>query len=225
MVLYLKAGPHGEGIGDCPFAQYARMILEEKGISYELKPCTLYNKPQWLIDEYDGALPALRHGDQSYVESQVIAQYIDFFFSEGSLSPYGAADIRSAKDASNAIFPALARYLTHLPDGDEDDKKLRSGLENALQRLEDYLLHQNAVGPYLVGDGKHYCLVDASLTPKLYHMWVGINEFKKLSTKEMSRKFPRVYKYIKALMTRPSFLKTRPKQTIVIWGWTNARSK
>eukprot|EP00562_Extubocellulus_spinifer_P009597 CAMPEP_0178500458 /NCGR_PEP_ID=MMETSP0696-20121128/16397_1 /TAXON_ID=265572 /ORGANISM="Extubocellulus spinifer, Strain CCMP396" /LENGTH=500 /DNA_ID=CAMNT_0020129281 /DNA_START=250 /DNA_END=1749 /DNA_ORIENTATION=- len=171
IVLYLKAGPHGEGVGDCPFGQYARIVLEEKEVPYELKPCTLYNKPQWLIEDHDGSMPALRHGDQSYVESEVVAQYIDYFFSEASLSTYEMKDIRAAKDASNAIFPALARYLTHLPDGNEDDAKLRSNLEKALQRLEDYLSHRNVSGPYLVGDGEQYSLVDASLTPKLYHMW------------------------------------------------------
>ena len=55
VILYIKAGPGDEGataIGDCPYGQYIRIVLEEKGIEYELKPCTLYNKPQWLVDLY-----------------------------------------------------------------------------------------------------------------------------------------------------------------------------
>ena len=82
MTLYLKAGPDGTSVGDCPFAHYVRIVLNEKGLEYDLKPSTQDTKPQWLIDFYDGSMPALRHRKECYVESDVIAQYLDFFFQE-----------------------------------------------------------------------------------------------------------------------------------------------
>ena len=61
MELYLKAGPEGNEIGDCPFAHYVRMVLAEKGIEYVAKPCVQETKPQWLVDGYGGSMPALLH--------------------------------------------------------------------------------------------------------------------------------------------------------------------
>ena len=232
ILLYLKAGPGDEGasaIGDCPYAQYVRIALEEKGVPYVLKPCTLYNKPLWLVQQYGGALPAISHGTEQYVESEICAQYIDFFFSQSSLTPHEMEDIRAAKEASCGIFPSLGRYLTHTPDHDEVAEKYRADLEKALGRLEQYLASRHGsgdgeAGPYLVGDGRQFSLVDASLAPKLYHMHIGLQWFKDISTKDMAGRFPLVYRYMKAVFTRPSVKKTMPKSTVVVWGWTNARS-
>jgi len=41
MVLFLKAGEDGKSIGDCPFAHYVRMVLEEKKIRLH---CTFCNR-------------------------------------------------------------------------------------------------------------------------------------------------------------------------------------
>ena len=232
ILLYLKAGPGDEGasaLGDCPYAQYVRIVLEEKDVGYVLKPCTLYNKPLWLVQQYGGALPAISHGTEQYVESEICAQYIDFFFSQSSLTPHGMEDIRAAKEASSGIFPSLARYLTHTPDHDEVAEKYRADLEKALGRLEQYLALRHGsgdgeAGPYLVGDGRQFSLVDASLAPKLYHMHIGLQWFKDISTKDMAGRFPLVYRYMKAVFTRPSVKKTMPKSTVIVWGWTNARS-
>mmetsp|Transcript_43342 Transcript_43342/g.80597 ORF Transcript_43342/g.80597 Transcript_43342/m.80597 type:complete len:538 (-) Transcript_43342:176-1789(-) len=229
VVLYLKAGIAGEGVGDCPFGQFVRIVLEEKGVDYDLKPCTLYNKPKWLIEEHGGMIPALVHGDRHYVESEVIAQYVDFVFcddsskssssasaaakssSGSSMSPYEPKRIYEAREASGAIFPAMARYLMHTPDGDEEDLKLRSDLETALQKLETFLSDRGgtgtASGPYLVGCGGTFTLADASLAPKLYHLQVGLKHFKEKKTEEASSsssmdvvslmdEFPRVNAYM-----------------------------
>ena len=81
ILLYLKAGPGDEGlsaIGDCPYAQYVRIALEEKGVPYVLKPTTLYNKPLWLVQQHDGRLPAIVHGTEQYVESEICAHRLLF---------------------------------------------------------------------------------------------------------------------------------------------------
>lgn len=88
MTLYLKAGPVGtSSVGDCPFAHFVRMVLEEKGLDYELRPCgNDEDKPTWLLEHYEGKMPALRHGQECYIESDVIAQYLDFFFPNPNLA-------------------------------------------------------------------------------------------------------------------------------------------
>ena len=104
-------------------------------------------------------------------------------------------EIRAGKEASNAIFPALARYLTHLPDHDEEAEKYKTDLEKALGRLELYVSSRRpkagSLGPYLVGDGKRFTLVDASLAPKLFHMHIGLQWFKDITTRILQRKICR----------------------------------
>jgi len=81
MMLYVKAGPDGKTLGDCPFAHFVGMVLHEKKLEYDLIPCTQETKPNWLIDFYEGKMPALRHRQECYTESSVIAEYLDFFLS------------------------------------------------------------------------------------------------------------------------------------------------
>lgn len=226
MTLYLKAGPDGTSPGDCPFAHYVRMVLEEKGLEYELRPSTAETKPSWLLEHYGGKMPALRHRKECYVESDVIADYLDFFFQDPPLKAKGG-NSREASDEAEAaiegIFPAIAKYLKHTPDGDAADEELRSNLEGVLSRLEEHLKKDGRTGPYLVGDGEKITLLDCGLAPKLYHMQVGLEAFKGNAV-DVSKQFPAVQRYMDAAFGRESFKKTvYPKETLT-WGWGNARS-
>ena len=174
MTLYLKAGPDGTSVGDCPFAHFVRIVLEEKGLEYELKPSVQDTKPQWLIDFYEGKMPALRHRKECYVESDVIAEYIDFFFQEPPLKVSNAAVAEKAEAAVAGLFPAIAKYLKHTPDGDAECLEKKGNLVEALTRLNDYL--QESGGPYMAGES--VSLIDCSLAPKLYHMQTGLESFK-----------------------------------------------
>ena len=121
MTLYVKAGPDGKSLGDCPFAHFVRMVLEAKGLEYELKPSIQDTKPSWLIEYYDGKMPALRHRKECYVESDTIAAYLEFFFPKPELTPNSDSDADAAAAAVDGLFPAMARYIKHTPDGDEVD--------------------------------------------------------------------------------------------------------
>jgi len=225
MTLYIKAGPDGTSVGDCPFAHFVRTVLHEKGLEYDLRPSTQETKPQWLIDHYEGKMPALRHRKECYVESDVIAQYLDFFFQDPPLAGKKKL-VAEAEEAVDGFFPAIARYLKHTPDGDEEDEELKNKLEVALGRLEDHLSDQEGKkkGPFLVGDGEDFTLLDASLAPKLYHMETGLEAFKGgEGAVDVAGKFPAVKKYMESVFARPSFAEALyPKET-VIWGWSNAR--
>ncbi|CAM9131669.1 unnamed protein product, partial [Heterosigma akashiwo] len=61
IVLYVKAGPDGESLGDCPFAHFIQMCLQRKRLAYDLRPCTAATKPSWLADHYEGKMPCLVH--------------------------------------------------------------------------------------------------------------------------------------------------------------------
>eukprot|EP00557_Chaetoceros_sp_GSL56_P003786 CAMPEP_0176497600 /NCGR_PEP_ID=MMETSP0200_2-20121128/11814_1 /TAXON_ID=947934 /ORGANISM="Chaetoceros sp., Strain GSL56" /LENGTH=244 /DNA_ID=CAMNT_0017895631 /DNA_START=251 /DNA_END=985 /DNA_ORIENTATION=+ len=222
MTLYIKAGPDGKSVGDCPFAHFVRMVLHEKNLDYTLTPSTQETKPNWLIDHYGGSMPALRHRKECYVESDVIAQYLDFFFVEPKLSPYKKKVMSEAAECTDGFFPAVARYLKHTPDGDERDVELRGDLEDALTKIEQQLDRDGRTGDYLVGDGEQFTLLDCSLAPKLYHLTTGLRAFKNDAI-DVKTIFPLLAKYMEAIFNRESFKETLYPEETIVWGWSNAR--
>ncbi len=223
MTLYIKAAEDGTSAGDCPFAHYVRMVLHEKSLEYELQPATQETKPDWLVDHYDGKMPALRHRKECYVESDVIAQYLDFFFQEPKLNPYGSKKMEEAGECTNGFFPAVARYLKSTENGSEDDLALKSNLEDALGKIETQLSRDGMTGSFLVGDGEQITLLDCSLAPKLFHLSVGLKEFKENAV-DLAASFPKVKAYMDAVFERDSFKNALYPEETVIWGWSNARS-
>jgi glutathione S-transferase len=225
MTLYIKAGPDGTSVGDCPFAHFVRMVLEVKQLEYDLQPCVPDTKPKWLLEYYDGKMPALRHRRECYVESDTIASYLDFFFPKPSLRGKTRADEAAAETAAEGLFPAMAQYLKHTPDGDDADMENKELLKNVFRTLNDHLANTTGrTGPYLVGDGSEICLLDCRLAPVLYHAVTGIRAFKG-SAIDVEHEFPALHQYTKHMFeNEPAFVKTVYPEDVVIWGWGNARS-
>jgi len=222
MTLYLKAGPDGKSVGDCPFAHFVRLVLENKGLEYDLQPCIAETKPNWLVEHYDGKMPALRHRRECYVESDTIANYLEFFFPKPALSPPDA-EADAAEAAYQGLFPAMAQYLKHTPDGDDEDKEKKANLEAVLTKLNDFLSTNTRTGPYLVGDGSVICLQDCQLAPILYHMSTGIAAFKNNAV-DFAKDFPAVKAYMDYMFEKDeSFKATVYPPEVVEWGWSNAR--
>jgi glutathione S-transferase len=221
MTLYVKAAEDGTSVGDCPFGQSVRIVLHEKGLDYELRPSVEDTKPSWLVEHYDGKMPALRHRKECYVESEVICQYIDYFFPDPvNLSCKNKKKAAAANEAVDGFFPAVAKYLKHTPDGDEEDDALKANLEIAVQTLEDHLSTIEE-GDFLCGD--QFTLQDCALAPKLYHMATGVKEFKSGSI-NFAEQFPVVTKYMEAVMARPSVVESMYPEDVIVWGWGNARN-
>lgn len=221
MTLYLKAGPDGKELGDCPFAHCVRLVLEEKGLEYELKPSVQETKPAWLIEYYDGKMPALRHRKECYVESDVIAEYLDFFFKDPPLKA-GNKAMEEAEEAIAGYFPAMAKYFKHTPDGDAEDAELRLALQERLAAIDAHLTRDGRTGPYLVGDGSQLTLVDCSLAPKLYHLQAGLEAFKSNAI-DIPNQFPALQAYMDTMFARESFQATAYPKSTAVWGWSNAR--
>jgi len=221
MTLYLKAGPDEVSVGDCPFAQYIRMLLEEKELPYYMCPTTAETKPDWLVDNYGGSLPALRHGRECYVESDVICQYLEFFFPKPSLNSVPKAEFNRAQEATNGLFPAVATYLKYSQD-DSDNEALQSRVCESLEKLNLHLVESG--GPYLTGE--QFTSLDCALAPKLHHLVVGLQAFKNnaIDISTDTTTYPKVHDYISAINKRPSFQKTLYPDDTIIWGWTNART-
>lgn len=225
MELYCKAGPDGTAVGDCPFAHYVRLVLEEKGLDYELKPVVPETKPVWLMEYYQGKMPALRHRKECYVDSDVICEYLDFFFPGVPLNAGSKQATELAVDATAGLFPAIAKYLKHTPDGDAEDTELLSELVEKLTHLETFLTNKKNqldadAALFIVGD--QVTLQDCSLAPKLYHLQSGVEAFKGQAI-NIPVQYPAVQCYMDGFFARDSFQNTSYPKEMVAWGWGNAR--
>jgi glutathione S-transferase len=219
MTLYCKAAEDNVSVGDCPFAHYDRLVLEEKQLEYELKPTAPEDKPQWLVEYYQGKMPALRHRKECYVESSVIAEYLEYFFPEPSLSIDSNSAIQGEKAEAvlDGFFPAVAKFLKDTQDTEDTS----SAVKAKLQQLEDHLAAFPA-GSFLCGTEK-FTLLDCRMVPMLYHLTTGIEGFKN-GQPNTHQDFPKIHAYFSNCMARPSFQATvYPKET-VLWGWGNART-
>lgn len=209
IALYCKAGPDGTSIGDCPFCHAVRLVLEELRLDYVLIPATTETKPKWLVNHFEGKMPALRYGKLCYTESSVI---IDFLLGLSNNDELPQANINEA--ATAGLFPAVAKYLKHTPDNDAADVELRDDLKNILQQLDDHLVGKT------FWNGEHFTQTDCKLAPQLYHLQCGIVAFQKdIDPAE----YVNISSYMKNLFDRQSFQSTMYSAETVEWGWGNAR--
>jgi glutathione S-transferase len=210
MTLYLKAAEDGSSVGDCPFAHAVRLVLEEKQLEYDLEPCVPDSKPDWLVDLYEGKMPALRHRKECYVESSVISEYLDFFFRTPSLKAKGVEN----EEVLEGFFPAVAQYLKDVDDTEEKLDQLKVKLSSLDEHLKDR--------EFVCGD--QFTLLDCRLLPQLYHLQVGSEGFKKGIPSLETDEYPHLSKYYQLASQRPSFQTTVYPPETVLWGWGNARN-
>lgn len=225
MVLYLKAAEDGTSAGDCPFAHYIRMILEEKGLNYDVQPCSgPDDKPNWLLDYYEGKLPCLKHKKEAYVESNVIAAYLDYFFPPPKApSKETKAALEDAEKALTGFFPSVAGFLKDV-DGDGDDSSESiAKLRESLGALEDHLGTTGYLNVSSGGDDDTFGVLDCRLVPQLYHLAVGIEKFKS-GKPDLATEFPKTHGYLARSMERSSFQNTKYSPETIEWGWSNARN-
>ncbi|KAF4347758.1 hypothetical protein G4B88_002949 [Cannabis sativa] len=102
-----------------------------------------------------------------------------------------------------------------VPDSDVISKDSSDGSEQALlTELKALEEHLKAHGPYVAGE--KISAVDLSLAPKLYHLDVALDYFKKWT---VPADLTNVLNYKKLLFSRESFEKTKAEKKYIIAGW------
>eukprot|EP00617_Octactis_speculum_P025719 CAMPEP_0185770050 /NCGR_PEP_ID=MMETSP1174-20130828/57274_1 /TAXON_ID=35687 /ORGANISM="Dictyocha speculum, Strain CCMP1381" /LENGTH=287 /DNA_ID=CAMNT_0028455345 /DNA_START=23 /DNA_END=886 /DNA_ORIENTATION=+ len=214
--LFLKAGPDGSSVGDCPFAQFVQIVLAVKGIEHKLSPHSKDTKPRWLVDGYDGKMPCLLHSGEAYTESDNIVDYIQFFFPEPRV-PRGSSEASSAVEG---FFPTLAAFLKNTDE--TEDESLEALLVDSLGRIDAHLSSKSTTTcDSRFMDGPAVSLVDCSLAPKLHHMAIAADHFKGFQVPE---KFVALRAYMEAVSELDAVASTCPPRDTVVWGWETARS-
>eukprot|EP00088_Acartia_fossae_P062262 TRINITY_DN7506_c0_g1_i8.p1 TRINITY_DN7506_c0_g1~~TRINITY_DN7506_c0_g1_i8.p1 ORF type:complete len:212 (-),score=48.91 TRINITY_DN7506_c0_g1_i8:249-884(-) len=210
MELYVKAGPDGESIGDCPFAHFVRAVLAAKDLSCQVIPCTRDNKPDWLVNDHEGRMPCLRNGEDIVTESAAIVCYLEEKFPETKVE----CDMdQSVLLLLQGFFPAFANFMKKV----EHDPKLEKRLAEEIGKLERHL--ETSGGPFLCK--KTPTLADLSLAPKLYHLKITLEHFYPKLSKSMLP--PLVTSYIEQILSTDVISLYSYPPEYVIAGWTADR--
>lgn len=215
--LLCKAGPEGAALGDCPFCHYVQLVLRYKGLRYRLVPLAPEDKPEWLVEGYGGKMPCLVHDEEAYTDSATITQYLEYFFPGEvplTLEEEDPELEEEVKAATSGVFGAFARYIKNLDKA--QDPPLQAALFAELGKVDALL--QKTGGPFLAGE--RITLDDMALAPKLYHVKVGVAQFKNVI---IPPGLNALAAYMRHVFDMEIFQESTYPPDIITWGWGNAR--
>lgn len=148
----------------CPYVERSRIVLEEKGVDYDITFVDLKNKPEWFLKiSPRGKVPVLVVDDQPIFESMVINEYLEDAFPEHSMFPSDPVLRGQARAwivfANDVVMPAWSRTL--FARSPEDLEKATADLREALVKVDGELQRHGKA--YFFGDD--FGLVDAVYAP------------------------------------------------------------
>ncbi|KAJ8608759.1 hypothetical protein CTAYLR_007796 [Chrysophaeum taylorii] len=218
VALALVAGVHAMSVtklklwssAACPYAQRARIALEESGVSYDLVIEDLSAKSEGFIAAYAEAnpggrakVPVLEVDDLVICESLVITEYVAETAWAHNLSPEQRAIARLMVEVSpfSGYFEVLkARY-------DADD--LADAVSAFAAKIGNFekFLSKHAAGPFLFED---FCFAEAAIAPFVKRSVLCLNHFIDVDIRDVCqfRNCPRTLAFVEACLERPSVLTT-----------------
>jgi glutathione S-transferase len=119
----------------CPYAHRTRLVLQEKGIDFDLIEIDLQNRPEGFtkVSPY-GKVPAITHNDERVWESAIINEYLDEVFPNPPLLP---SDRRLASGLILLIPGLFLLFLTCCEvQMSKNKKKLSSNYTNTWNLLK-----------------------------------------------------------------------------------------
>ncbi|XP_062106310.1 glutathione S-transferase DHAR1, mitochondrial-like [Humulus lupulus] len=190
-------------LGDCPFSQRVLLTLEEKKISYQRHLINLSDKPTWFLQVNPGGkVPVVKFDDKWVSDSDVIVGILEEKYPQPALT--------TPPEFTSVGSNIFGTFVTFLKSKDSSDGS-EQALLTELKALEEHL---KAHGPYIAGE--KVSAVDLSLAPKLYHLDVALEHFKKWT---VPAEMTNVLNYKKLLFSRESFEKTKAEKKYIIAGW------
>jgi glutathione S-transferase len=143
------------------YVRIVRLVLEEKGIDYQLVPVDIFAAdgiPGWYFDHQPfGRIPAFEHDGFRLYETSAITRYVDEAFDGPALQPVEAR--RRAR--MNQIIGMLDAYayramvwdvaVERLEKEAPDETLIADGLRRAIMALRA-LSSLKAPGPWLMGN-------------------------------------------------------------------------
>jgi glutathione S-transferase len=198
------------GFAPSTYVRAIRMLCEEKGILYDLKPARPHAPEAAAIHPF-GKIPVMRHGDFELCESKAIATYLDLAFPGPKLiptEPRQAAlteqwvSLVNTRIDTTMVRTYLFAYVFPKTDDGQPDRKTIDSVVPALKEEIALLDRAVAKGGYLAGDSLTFA--DLNLMPILYY----IQNFPEASAAIAAAK--PLAAYYERVAARPSFQKTTP---------------
>ena len=209
--LYVKAGPGGKDLGDCPFSHRANLAFRIKGIHPELVFVDLYNKPAWFLElNPAGTVPVLRTADgKMFTQSAEIVDYVDETYPNPSLKPEGW---KAALDATDNVFNEFSKYAKNFKNADANKAELEQALTQELNKIDALL----AKGPGPLLCGAAWSVPDCYLLPRLFQIhivalhYMGYTAFNNM---------PALSQYMEYSFGTPEFKETSYPEDYVLHTW------
>jgi len=219
--LYCKSNKDGLQIGDCPYAQFVQLVLLRKGILFHTTPTLPSKKPEWLVKEHGGKLPAIVHKGKVVTESVAIAEYLEKAYPHNTLSRQGVLTYQEVIEKTSGFFPALKAYIVNKDAAQDAD--LFAKVNAQLDNIDEIL--RSTPGYYLCGLEMN--LADLYLLPQLFHAVVAMDLFKNVEIYHIDGEFqrPALESYINRMMKLEEFNNKRSYVGVdsIVYGWKVAR--
>ncbi|MFW9260707.1 glutathione S-transferase family protein [Nostoc sp. CALU 546] len=186
----------------CPYAHRSRLVLQEKGIEFDLIEINLQNKPEGFTDISPyGKVPALVHNNHRVWESAVINEYLNEVFPNPPLLPSSSiakAQARIWIDFANTRFVPAFSTLLRSPDIQQQEAA-KQELYKHLEFIENEAFGKlSGDGPYWFGES--VSLVDFTFYP-WFERWAALKHHRGFALPE---EFTRLRQWKKALKQRDS---------------------
>jgi glutathione S-transferase len=197
------------GIKGSPFVRKALVVLEEKGLSYELETMMSVSpkSPELLALHPMGKIPILRDGELVVPDSSVICAYLERKHPSPAIYPADLAEYAKAlfleEYADTAIFAVLIpvlfervvkRFVFKQPP---DEALVAEQLDHQLPPVLDYLESQLPADRDTVL--ARFSIADAALGAQLGTLTLS-------GVAIDAARWPRTARYYELLMKRPSFV-------------------
>lgn len=159
----------------CPFGQKVRIILAEKGLSYELVQIDFtqgeQRKPDFLRLNPFGRVPVLIDEDITVYDSTIIAEYLEDEYPEPPLLPAVGSSAQRARArtwedfADTQFTPQVGQLMGEMgkPEGDRDPARLQR-FQRSIERVLDFLNHELQGQEYLA---QQFSIADIGFVPRL----------------------------------------------------------
>jgi glutathione S-transferase len=198
------------GFAPSTYVRAVRMVCEEKGIPYDLKPAAPHAPDVTAIHPF-GKIPVMRHGDFELCESKAIATYLDLAFPGPKLIPtdprHAALTEQWVSLVNTRIDTTLVRtylfaYVFPKTGDGQPDRKMIDAVLPAVKEEIGLIDHAIAKSGYLAGDSLTFA--DINLMPILYYL----QKFPEASAAIAAAK--PLASYYDRIAVRPSFQQTTP---------------
>jgi glutathione S-transferase len=159
----------------CPFGQKVRIILAEKGLSYELVEVDLtqgeQRRPDFLRLNPFARVPVLVDEETVVYDSTIIAEYLEDEYPEPPLLPaIGASALRARarvwEDFADTSFtPQVGQLMGEMykPENERDPARVQR-LQRSVERVLDFLNHELQGQEYLAAQ---FSVADIGFVPRL----------------------------------------------------------